>query len=136
MANYHSRVTFDDTADVVIKGRIGGREVEYAGKISKMDVETDDHLAGFDFSRRDWLRPIVEITSYSFTFECVDGKAITAKISGKPVTHTARTHYQFIIDNRVEVKKSRTEVGAPDTANYSIDFENKEITFEWTEEVQ
>lgn len=134
MTLHKSKVTFDDTAEVVVTGKIGGRDIEYRGQINVMTVTVDDGIGEDEYSwRHATWNP--EITTYGFEFETIDGKAITAKIGKKPVKKSATVHYQFVIDNRHEVHKCREEVGAPHTADYEIDFDNKQITFTWTEEL-
>jgi hypothetical protein len=135
MSLHKTRVTFDSDAQVSVKGKARGREVEYTGTISEMTVTLDD---GIDLDAISWKAATwcQEETTYSFEFVPVDGKAITAKIGPKYIDRTARVHYPFAIDNRHEVRRIREELGAPESATHSIDFAAKTIEFSWTDEVQ
>jgi hypothetical protein len=135
MSLHKTRVTFDSDAQVSVKGKVRGREVEYTGTISEMTVRLDDGIDpdAISWKAATWCQ---EETTYSFEFVPVDGKAITAKIGPKYIDRTARVHYPYAIDNRHEVRRIREELGAPDGAKYVIDFAAKTIEFSWTDEVQ
>lgn len=137
MTKRKSKVTFDDTADIVIKGKVGGRDVEYSGHLRGFNIVLDDGI--------DELYPIygtqaipfhrLEHATYTIEFETLDGKAITAKIGKKKIARTARTHYDSDRYKPSSIFMARKECGAPDDALEEIDFAAKTITFTWTEEV-
>jgi hypothetical protein len=136
MTTQKSRVEFDSTADLTIKGKVGGREVEYTGSIAGFDVLTDDKSEIYPWYLERWEKDWPDYnrmnrpTTYFIKFEEVDGKAITAKISERPVTHTARTYGPKHNSDTAAIEKCRTECGAPDGANYY--YHGDDIVFTWT----
>lgn len=132
MTKHSSKVAFDNEAEIKVQGKIDGRDVEYTGYISNMYVEVDDGIDDETASMYSWkfssYNP--EVFTYSFTFETVDGKAITAKIGKKKVSRTAAVFYKQGI---TDIDSARLSAGAPKGAGWEK--KDDSIVFDWTEEV-
>lgn len=134
MTVHRSRVEFDNSAEVKVSGKVGGRSVEYTGFVSGINVEVDDGIDDQSFyskwMTREWCP---EHTTYSFTLENVDGKALTVKMGKKPIKKTARVYGPEKASNTAAIEACRQECGAPASATHY--FHGDDIVFIWEEEV-
>lgn len=84
MSKRRSRVEFDSSADIVIKGKVGGRDVEYSGHLRGFDIVVDDGVEElYSIYNSQPIQYGLERTTYTVEFEPVDGKSITATIGKK-----------------------------------------------------
>lgn len=132
MTVHRSKIEFDSTGEVLIKGKIGGREVEYSGQVKEIDVAVDDGIDEWNWylHSRDL---VTETTTYCFAFECVDGKAITAKIGKLLVSKSATV--PTAPNSGKTVEDARIIAGAPVDAKHEFLFSSNEVKFTWTEYV-